>query len=447
MRHLLSLVVAVMAFAPLGEAQPTYNIEQLCDSARGCNIAIRAAKHDIEAAKLQKKEAHMNYFPTVSATGMWFQANKGMAEMTIKPQDYIPSDLGQMMSQMLPPQILASMSNPINVSMMKNGLIAGVTAVQPVYAGGRIINGNKLARVGEDVSLLKLEMKEDEVEKTTKQYFWQLVSLQEKIKTIDASEVLLNAISKDTEVALKAGLAIRNDLLQVQLRQNELTSQRLKLSNGISMVKMLLCQYCGLRDTSFSISYDVDSPLLIQLRQDHDMAVYNTTEYKLLNKQVEASQLQEKMTRGENLPTVSVGAGYNYHNLLDRNHSFGMVFATVSIPISGWWTNKHAINRNRIESLKAREQLNDNAQLLKIRMQNAWNGVEEARDQMKLAQLSIEQATENLRVNRDLYSVGMSKMSDLLEAQLLYQQACDKRIDAFIEYQCRMLDYEQSIGE
>ena len=66
---------------------------------------------------------------------------------------------------------------------------------------------------------------------------------------------------------------------------------------------------------------------------------------------------------------------------------------------------------------------------------------------MQLAQLSIEQATENLRVNRDQYSVGLSKMSDLLEAQLLYQQACDKRTEAFIEYQNRMLDYRQSIGE
>ena len=80
-------------------------------------------------------------------------------------------------------------------------------------------------------------------------------------------------------------------------------------------------------------------------------------------------------------------------------------------------------------------------------MQNAWNGVEEAYNQMQLAQLSIEQATENLRVNRDQYSVGLSKMSDLLEAQLLYQQACDKRTEAFIEYQNRMLDYRQSIGE
>ena len=80
-------------------------------------------------------------------------------------------------------------------------------------------------------------------------------------------------------------------------------------------------------------------------------------------------------------------------------------------------------------------------------MQNAWNGVEEAYNQMQLAKLSIEQATENLRVNRDLYSVGMSKMSDLLEAQLLFQQACDMRTDAFIEYQNKMLDYKQAIGE
>ncbi len=446
MRHWLSLVVAVTAFV-MCEAQPAYNLEQLCDSARSCNIAIRTAKHDIEAAKLQKKEARMNYFPTVSASGMWFEANKGMAEMTLKPQEFIPSELGQMMAQSLPPQVLASMSRPINVSMMKNGVIAAVTAVQPIYAGGRIVNGNKLARVGEDVSLLKLEMSENEVEKTTQHYFWQLVSLYEKVKTVKASEELLNTISKDTEVALKAGLAIRNDLLQVQLRQNELTSQKMKLNNGISMLKLLLCQYCGLRDTAFTVSYNQDVPLPVQTRQDHDLAILNTTEYKLLNKQLEASELQERITRGKNLPTVSIGAGYNYHNLLDKNHSFGMVFATVSIPISDWWTNRHAVNRNKIESLKAREQLNDNAQLLIIRMQNAWNGVEEAYNQMQLAKLSIEQATENLRVNRDLYSVGMSKMSDLLEAQLLFQQACDMRTDAFIEYQNKMLDYKQAIGE
>jgi outer membrane protein TolC len=77
------------------------------------------------------------------------------------------------------------------------------------------------------------------------------------------------------------------------------------------------------------------------------------------------------MEIGKNLPTVGVGAGYNYHNLPDNNHSFAMVFATVSVPISDWWSGSHAIRRRKIEHQKAEEQLADNSELLKIRMQNA----------------------------------------------------------------------------
>ena len=80
-------------------------------------------------------------------------------------------------------------------------------------------------------------------------------------------------------------------------------------------------------------------------------------------------------------------------------------------------------------------------------MQNARNKVEEAYQQLQLAQRSIEQAEENLRLNRDYYRAGTSRMSDLLEAQLLYQQACDKHTDAFAEYQNKLLEYRQSIGQ
>jgi outer membrane protein TolC len=73
--------------------------------------------------------------------------------------------------------------------------------------------------------------------------------------------------------------------------------------------------------------------------------------------------------------------------------------------------------------------------------------VEEAYNQLQLAQLSIEQASENLRLNKDYYNAGISKMSDLLEAQLLYQQACDRRTDAFIDYQCKMLEYRHATGD
>ena len=383
----------------------------------------------------------------MSATGLWFKANKGMAQISIDPSQVIPSELSMMLTQIVPPEALASFANPIDVSMMKKGTIASVMAVQPVFAGGQIVNGNRLAKVGEDVSRLQLRLSENEVEKTAEQYFWQLASLQEKMKTVEAVEALLQGIRNDVDVAVKAGVAMRNDLLQVQLRQNEVASQKLKLQNGLSLVRMLLSQYCGLRDTTFAISYNAEVIPPKALRQNHDLAVLNTAEYQLLGKQVEATALQEKMAVGKNLPSVAVGAGYNYHNLLEKDHSFGMVFATVSIPISDWWGGSHAISRSKIAHRKAQEQLADNTQLLMIGMQNAWNGVEESYSQLQLAQLSIEQATENLRLNQDYYHAGISKMSDLLEAQMLYQQACDQHTDAFAAYQNKLLEYRLAVGQ
>ncbi len=156
--------------------------------------------------------------------------------------------------------------------------------------------------------------------------------------------------------------------------------------------------------------------------------------------------MQRRMEVGKNLPSVAVGAGYNYHNLMDRDHTFGMVFATVSVPISSWWGGSHAIKRRKLEQQRAEQQLEDNSELLRIRMQKAWNDVEEAYQQLEIADRSIEQATENLRLNRDYYRAGTCTMNDLLQAQLLYQQAMDKRTDAFADYQKRIIDYRQSLG-
>ena len=427
-------------------AAQTYALQQIKDSALHNNIAIRNARYSIEAAQQQRKEAFTKYFPNVSGTGLWFNANKGMAKMDIDPSGMISPELGASLAQMLPAEALAALGNPISISMMKNGTIGSLMAVQPVFAGGQIINGNKLAKVGEDVSRLQLQLSENEVEKTVEQYFWQLASLQEKMKTVDAVDTLLRDIYKDVEVAVRAGVAMRNDLLQVQLRQNDIESQRLKLQNGISIVRLLLSQYCGLRDTSFVITYQTDHAQPLPSLVEEGSGVRLLPEYQLLQKQVEAANIQKELTVGQNLPSVAVGAGYNYHNLLDNNRTFGMIFATVSVPISDWWGGSHAVKRRMIEQQQAQEQLADNAELLTIRMQNAWNGVEESYQQLRLTQRSIEQAEENLRLNRDYYRAGTSRMSDLLEAQMLYQQSLDKHTDAFANYQNKLLEYRQATG-
>ncbi len=452
MKKILALIIGTVCCSSAATAQPTYSLAQLKDSARQHNVNLLNAQRSVEAARQQRKEAFTKYFPNISATGMTFNANKGMAKMEVDPSSFITPEVGSALAKVLPMEALAALQSPIGISMMKNGTLAGVTALQPIFAGGQIVNGNKLAKVGEEVSRLQLRLTENEVDKQVEQYYWQLVSLEEKTKTIAAVKALLADIHKDVEVGVAAGVAMRNDLLQVELRQNDIESQQLKLENGISILHLVVAQYCGLSGDTFHVSSamqptanDVENSAAAHLSPEASLA--SLAEYQLLNKQVEAMKLQKKIAVGQNLPTLAIGAGYNYHNLLDNNRSFAMAFATLSVPISDWWGGSHAIKRRKIEQQKAEEQLRDGSEMLRIRMQKAYNDVNEAQQQLQLARQSIQQAEENLRLHRDYYRAGTATMSNLLEAQLLYQQTLDRYTDAYAELQNKLLEYRQATGQ
>jgi len=124
-----------------------------------------------------------------------------------------------------------------------------------------------------------------------------------------------------------------------------------------------------------------------------------------------------------------------------------MVFATVSVPISDWWGGSYAIKRKKIEYQKAVDQLNDNMELLTIRMQKSWNDLQEAYSQIELARQGMRQSEENLRLNRNFFRAGTGTMSELLEAQLLSQQTRDKYVEAVADYHIKLIIYRQANGE
>lgn len=456
-KYLLFFIIGhfLFGFSPFAFAQggKVLSLDALRDSALQHNVAIRVAHLGVEAAKQQRREALTNYFPNVSATALAFKAHKGMAELSIDPSDLLSTELGGTLAQVLPLEILAPLASPITLSLMEKGAMAGVNAVQPIFAGGQIVYGNKLARVGEEASELQLQRAEDAVLLKVEEYYWQLVSLEQKRRTLDAVDALLTDLTKDATAAVKAGLVLNNDLLQVQLRQNDVQSQRITIRNSEAVVRLTLSQYCGLHDPNFTIQCPTEEEFLAAaltvqpFTGGEQQALTTLPAYQLLQKQVQAAELQQRMERGKQLPSIAVGAGVNYHNLLDNNHVFGMIFATASVPISDWWGGSHAVRRKRLALQQAQEQLNNNAELMIINMQQTWNDVTKAQNQLKLAQQSIEQARENLRIYTNTYRAGTATMSDLLQAQLLYQQSRDRATDAYIALQTALLSYRQATGQ
>jgi outer membrane protein TolC len=414
----IACLICVSAYS-----QESYTLEKCKQLALENNAKVQNAQLSLEAAQQTKKEAFTRYFPSLSATGTGFYSTEPMMELG-------------------------------GTGMLEKGMLGMVSISQPIFAGGQIVNGNKLAAVNSQIGQLQKMMSDDEVLLTTEQYYWQVAVLEEKIKTIAKADTLLASIYGDVNNAYKAGMVNRNDLLKVELRRDELESSRLKLANGLRLAKMLLGQYIGIPAGEFEIDHSIGetgvSPYTV--RVDHLSVLSQRAEYQLLDKNIEANRLQVRMEVGKNLPTVAANVGWNYMNFdkgspAAMKNNFGMAFVSVSIPISGWWGGSHAIKKQRLQVRIAENDKRDAQELLLIQMQQLWNDVEETYAQIILAEKTIASAKENVRLNNDYYKVGTGLLTDLLDAQNALQQARDQRAEATTDYQMKLSRYKKATAQ
>lgn len=422
-RNIVLSLIACTCLAPVS-GQHIYTLDECINSALKYNVKVRNAENDLEMAKHDKKEAFTKYFPNISAVGSGFIANEPLVQMQMSPE--------------------------AKMEMLKDGMLGGISATMPLFTGGQIVNGNKLAELGVNMKALQKKQTDDEVRLEVERYFWQIVMLKEKLKTISLVEKQLERLETDVQASVDAGIVTRNDLLQVQLKKNDVLSGKIQLENSLNVSLSLLGQYIGAKSDSIDVAFVVEEHLSESpqtLFCNHADAVERTNEYGLLKQNLQASKLQYKIAVGKNLPTVAIGGGLVYDNfVMGQDQSFYMGFVTVSVPLSGWWGGTHSIKKHKLQVKNAENLLNDNNEMLVIRMQNVWNTLNDSYRKAEIALLSVEQSSENLRLNMDYYSAGTATMSELLDAQTLYQQSRDKYVEAYTNYELSKREYLQATG-
>lgn len=427
-------------------AQRTMTLEESKALALQNNAKIKNGALGIEASRETRKGAFTKYFPSISAGGATFEAQKNLMEISTLGGN-LPVYNGNPATLMTATQFAYMPAS--TMGLLKSGTFGIVTATQPIFAGGRILNGNKLASLGEDVSEYENNLSRNEVLLKTEEQYWLVVSLNEKLKTIQRYEELLNSLLLQVEDAYKSGIVTRNDVLEIKVKRSEVLLNKSKLENGVKLASMALCQYIGTPYDSTLVLIDSlnveDSPQAYYV--ENAEALKNRPEYHLLEASVYAEQLQTDMKLGEYLPQAAVGVGGLYMKMDQSNdRTLGVIFGTVSIPISGWWEASHTLSERRVKEEIAENNLLDNSQLLTLQMQKAWQDLTDAYKQVLLSEEETAQAEENLKVNQDSYKNGMSTISDLLEAQAMLQQANDQLTDAKASYRNQRVDYLQVTG-
>lgn len=440
-KTIISTIIAVATMTV--SAQEVLTLDQCREMALQNNVAVKNAGLNTGVAKAVRQEAFTKYFPEVSAGGVAFMANHHIMEYDMKGEMPLPEIPG-----ILPDG--GALPYSFDLGLIKKGVMAGVNLVQPVFMGGMIVNANKLAEVGEAVAELQSRQSADQVRLTVEQYYWQLASLKAKKKTVNEVIALLDTLEQQVNIAVEAGVVLRNDLLEVQLQRNEMVTARMELDNGISVMSILLGQYIGKGLEPIDIQFDINPDTVIPKPDGLFIApidaVGNTTMHKLLDEGVKAAELGKKMALGANLPKVGVGAGYFFHNILEQNHGFGAIYATVAVPISGWWGGSHSMKQAKLRAEMARNERDDATELLQVKMNNSWDALNTSYGKIGVAKLSVAQSTENLRLNEVYYQAGTTTITDLLKAQTLFRKSNDQFVDAFGDYQVKSVEYLQSTG-
>ena len=412
-------------------AQRTYTLDECLRLGAENNLTLRNSQLDAEAAKETARETFTRYFPTVEAGGMILRADRYLVQM-----DLDLSALG--VPANLPP-----------LGFLNRGKTAYIMAMQPLFAGGRIVNGNRLARLGQEATRLQASQATNKVRADVEHYFWEVVSLKEQLQTLDTLAAQLDELHRTVKASVDAGVTLPNALMKVELQQQNTASNRLKTANGLRINKLLLAQQMGIEEADFDVSFDAFPTFEAPETQfvEPTSGLSQRTDSRLLDIQVQHVQINRRMTLGNYLPTVALGGAYIYHDFMGKDARAAIVMATVSVPLSGWWADRSALRRDKLKVQHAQNAREDVRQLMRVDIETKWSNLSEAYLQIDLARRSVASATENLRLNRDSYEAGTVPLTDLLDAQTQLRLARDRYTEACTAYSNARTAYRQAVGE
>ena len=439
----VALMILLTSFSVSLMAQEPHHlsVQDCIEMALENNIELKNSHLDIDKARATKNEARAEYFPTVSAQALAFDALNPM--LTFGIEDIDNAQLRQLLYTLYA-EYGANMGLDKDYSFAQNGVMLNAMATEPIYAGGRIRNGNKLAKIGIDVAETQAKVKEDEVCLQTETLYWQIVALQEKLATLDQLDRLLDTLDKDLSGAIEAGLAMPTDQFKLKVKQNESQLNRKKVNDGITLLKMALAQTIG-TDWQTMVLTDtlgMETEPTAYYKQPNE-AVSQRNESHLLDLSLQAEKLKKKMTLGEALPSLLVGGSVNYHTVMENTKPNALVFAVLQVPITDWHKTSIKLKKHNLDAELAENTRRDLTEKMEMQTNQAWFNLEQSWLRITMAQTALNDAEANLKITEDYYEAGLVALSDVLEAQTLLKQSRDELTDSRVEYRINLVTYRQ----
>ncbi|PID91705.1 MAG: hypothetical protein CSA96_07115 [Bacteroidetes bacterium] len=490
-KSFLLLSTGLLTLATLS-AQESLSLEE-------CRARVLEHNHEIVLSGHAKDEAHEAYesartqlLPRVSATAAYTYLNKPISydisipelhlpvgslapdgSWTITPEDtkntwvpmgesYVPLDAnGAPFDPREEPEklIIADWVNvPATDTSLSLGrhnyMLGSVNLTQPIYMGGKIRQGIKMAEYAENIATAAMQGTRSEILYRTDEAYYRILTLEEKHRLVRSAIEMLETLQQDLQNYYDEGLINRNDLLKVGVKLNEARLNQQKVENGIQLSVMVLNQMMGSAlDTPLELSDSISIKLLSLNAEDYrSKALENRYEIKALREKQKIEEAKVQIARSRYLPNVVANANYfvltpnPYDSFKENFGADWSVELAANIPIFHWGDRRHTTNAAKIAQTSTNIRLEQANELISLQVEQALVHCRESVSTVLLAEKNIEQAEENLRIHQENLSEGMATVTEVLEAELMWQKSHEELINARSEMQMAFTHLDKVSG-
>ena len=486
MNKVLAISFGLLAFGIHAvEAQRILSLDSCRAMALRNNKQMSVQRVKQEVAKNIRKAARTKYLPHVSAVGGYVYTSKEISLLSDDTKDAL-SNLGTNSVNQLQtglssamPVLSALFGGAAPVASMMNGMAGtlnqlgegivdafhtdtrhmfggSIFLTQPVFMGGAIVAMNKIADIGEDLAANSADARRQETLYQIDQAYWQVVSLRHKQKLAEGYLDLVKKLDGDVQKMIREGVATRSEGLSVSVKVNEAEMAVMKVNDGLTLSKMLLCQLCGLPvDEQVTLADEETDQLATAATIDafhKEDYLENRPELKMLQNMVDIGHQTTNMLKAGHLPQVLLMGGYTttnpnvYNGFQRRLGGAWNIAVMMRIPIWNWGDVAYKVRAAKGATTIASLELEEAREKMELQVNQSNFRVNEANKKLELALTSQQRAEENLRTANLGFKEGVISPTTVMEAQTAWLQAQSQRIDAEIDVQLSRVNLQKSLG-
>ena len=424
-------------------AQEMLSLQECKQKALDHNQTVKSAISDLKASEAALKLSRRAHLPNLDFESSYLYLND--PNQMVIPGYELPTTTGQ-------PSGVWSPASVTNLTY-NNTYSATLGLSLPIYMGGKLQYAKQLSSLALDLSTNNVDLTKSDLLLDVEEKYWGLVSLKEQKTVVEKSVVLLKDIVNEITNWYETGIVTKNEVLKAQVELNNAKLALIELSNNVELAKMSLNQSIGngilssiqIQDSIIIIPGDLSA---VAFDENH---LNNRPEIKMLNSQVKMAKTEKKLVNADYLPEIVSFANYlaqnpNHYAKQENEFTFN-AGVSLSVPVFHWGEKKLKKQQQQMTIEKAEYELDQSAEFITLQIRQSIFRLRESLVKLDFTQTSLEQADENLKLETNRLTEGITTTSDLLDAQVQWQQSHADYIHAKTEVKTNEANYYKSIGQ